>query len=346
MKAICFVDVEKVEVREVPDAQIKEPTDAVVRVDLAGLCGSDLHVYHGRETGMDVGTVMGHELVGEVVDVGSAVKKIKLGDRVATPFTTNCGECFYCRRGLTCRCEKGQLFGWCSGGQGLEGGQSEYVRISLADGTLFKLPETISDATGLLLGDNLSTGFYCADLAEVSADGAYAVIGCGTVGLLSVRAAFYRGAKTVVAIDPVESRREMAAELGAIAVAPEGAKNQLARLTDGRGADGVMELVGLPAAQQLAFDIIRPGGTMSVIGCHSSDRFSFSPVDAYDKNLTFRTGRCPARHYMDQLADFGADHQGELEQLINREFAIDDAVEAYDIFANRKNGCIKAAIRF
>jgi len=347
MKAVCFVDVEKVEVRDIPDSVLQEPTDAIVKVSTAGLCGSDLHVFHGRETGMDVGTVMGHELVGEVVEVGSEVKLFQNGDRVATPFTTNCGECFYCKSGLTCRCEKGQLFGWCSGGTGLEGAQSEYVRIGLADGTLMKIDESMSDSTALLLGDNLSTGFFCADMAGVNSNQTCVVIGCGTVGLLTIVAAVERGAKNVFAVDFVESRRKMAAQLGAIALEPGiEAIQTVQKATEGRGADSVMELVGLPAAQQLAFDIIRPGGTMSVIGCHSSENFSFSPVQAYDKNLTFKTGRCPARAYMNQLAEFAGRHQDRLEPFVSHRFSISDAVEAYDVFAHRKDGCIKAALTF
>ena len=206
MKAACFVDVEKIEVREIPEPEVQSPTDAIIKVSMAGLCGSDLHVYHGRESGMDVGTVMGHELVGEVVEVGSSVQRFKTGDRVATPFTTNCGDCFYCRKGLTCRCEKGQLFGWCAGGKGLEGAQSEYVRVSLADGTLFGAPDGLSDEAAILLGDNIGTGFYCADLAEVNEEGTYAIIGCGTVGLLCAQAAIFKGAKKVFAIDLVPSR--------------------------------------------------------------------------------------------------------------------------------------------
>ena len=345
MKAVCFIDVEKVEVCEVADPQIKLPTDAIVQVSTAGLCGSDLHVYHGRETGIDVGTIMGHEFVGEVVEVGSAVASFRCGDRVASPFTTSCGKCFFCLEGLTSRCTEGQLFGWCSGGVGLQGAQAELVRVELADGTLMKIVPDISDEIALLLGDNLSTGFFCADLAEVSSDATCVVIGCGTVGLLTIIAAKERGARSIFAYDPIEDRRKMATELGATVSnsADEAIKAVLSE-TGGRGADVVMELVGLPVAQQLAFDILRPGGTLSVVGCHSSDKFSFSPFEAYDKNLTFKTGRCPARDYMEKLSDFATANQDKLNQVFTHHFPLDDAVAAYDVFANRKNGCLKAVL--
>lgn len=347
MKAACFKDLKKVICREVADPTILQPTDAIVKVSLAGLCGSDLHLFFGRETGVDQYTVMGHELVGTVVEVGEAVKNISVGDRVNAPFTTNCGDCFYCNQGMTARCESGQLFGWVQNGVGLHGGQSEFVRVGLADGTLKRIPDTVSDASALLLGDNFSTGFYCAEMAEIRPGGTYAVIGCGTVGLLCIMAARHMGATNIYAIDPIPERRQQAETLGAKALdANESAITEIKSQTGGRGADGVMELVGLPAAQKLAFEIIRPAGIMSVVGCHCTPDFAFSPIDAFDKNLTYRTGRCPARSYMDRLTDLVAEGTFELDSFINRRFGVDEAETAYDIFSNRKEGCLKAAIEF
>jgi len=347
MQGICFQDIQKVACKQLADPIIEQPTDAIVQVSLAGLCGSDLHVYYGRETGIDVDTVMGHELVGTIVETGSRVGSLSIGDRVYAPFTTNCGDCFYCNSGLTARCTSGQLFGWVENGVGLHGGQSELVRVPLADGTLKKIPEAVSDASALLLGDNFSTGYFCAEMAEVSADGVYVVVGCGTVGLLCIMAARHLGAKTIYALDLVPERRAQAESLGAIAMdANPAAVAEVKLKTNGRGADAVMELVGLPAAQKLAFDIIRPGGIMSVVGCHCTPHFSFGPMDAFDKNLTYKTGRCPARAYMDRLTDLVADGTFELDSFISRRFGIEDCVEAYDIFSNRKDGCLKAAIEF
>ena len=309
---------------------------------MAGLCGSDLHPLFGREKGLDSGTVMGHELVGTVVDTGNKVSKFQIGDRVCAPFSTNCGECHACKNQLPSRCELSQLFGWVAGGKGLQGCQAEFARVPLADATLMKLPENVSDQAALLLGDNFSTGFWCAELAGAGEGKTHLVIGCGTVGQLCIIAARSMGARDIIAVDPVQSRRNQAESLGAKGVSPEQAIQEVKTQTSGRGADCVMELVGLPEAQELAYKAIRPGGTMSVIGCHCSPNFQFSPVDAYDKNLTYRTGRCPARHYMDLLTPRVAAGEFELEPFITHRFELKDAVKAYDVFANRKDNCRKA----
>ncbi len=202
MQGACFQSVENVMMSTVPDPEIVDARDAIVRVSMAGLCGSDLHPFFGREIGLDPGTVMGHELVGQVVEVGESVQqsgKIAVGDRVFAPFSTNCGECFFCQQGLSSRCTLGQLFGWVNNGQGLAGCQSQFVRVPLADATLMKLPDGVSDEAALLLGDNFSTGFYCARMAEIKPDGTYVVIGCGTVGQLCVMAAMSMGAEKVFA---------------------------------------------------------------------------------------------------------------------------------------------------
>ncbi|MEM8895579.1 MAG: alcohol dehydrogenase catalytic domain-containing protein, partial [Bacteroidota bacterium] len=139
MKGITFQGVKQLAFEEAPDPTIQQPTDVIVKVDVTAICGSDLHVYRGLETGLDIGTIMGHEFLGEVVEVGSDIKLIQKGDTVVSPFTTSCGECYYCKIGLTCRCELGELYGWVSDGHGLHGAQAEYVRVPLADSTLMKI---------------------------------------------------------------------------------------------------------------------------------------------------------------------------------------------------------------
>ena len=360
---ICFERVERVTVRELPDPVIEMPTDALVRVELAGLCGSDLHPYFGREQGILPGTVMGHEFVGEVIGVGSDVRRIKIGDRVCAPFTTNCGHCHFCKIGLTSRCVSGELFGWrqksrgSSTIEGLHGGQATMVRVPLADGTLMQIPDGISSRVALLLGDNLSTGRFAAEMADVQPSGVYAVVGCGTVGLLAIVAAQQLVAAQksstgklntlkIIAVDPCESRLKVARSLGAECYADgQQALTAVMEQTESRGADGVMEMVGLPAAQELAFAMLRPGGTLSVIGCHCSPHFTFSPANAYDKNLVYRTGRCPARHYMALLAKQMTQGHPDLSWCITHEFSLEDAEQAYEVFAGRKDQCIKAVIR-
>lgn len=347
MRGVCFRGVGEVAWQEVAEPRLEVPTDAIVAVEMAGLCGSDLHPYFGREAGLDPGTVMGHEFVGRVLDVGSAVKDVCPGDRVYAPFSTSCGACATCRTGLTSRCEHGQLFGWISAGVGLHGGQAERVRVPLADGTLKPVPDELSPEAALLLGDNFSTACYCADLAAIRADGVTVVIGCGSVGLLGILAARLKGAGAIVAVDPVPERRARATTLGAVAVepGPEVART-VASLGGARGADSVMEFVGLPAAQRLAWEVLRPGGVMAVIGCHSAASFAFSPAEAYDKNLTYRTGRCPARHYMEQLTERVVREMPHITQVVTHRFAPADCAHAYDVFAHQRDGCIKAVFEF
>ncbi|HMO15245.1 MAG TPA: alcohol dehydrogenase catalytic domain-containing protein [Pirellulaceae bacterium] len=347
MKAIVFLDPQKVAVEEIDDPRIEHPADAIVQVESAGLCGSDLHVYYGRETGIDVPTALGHEFVGRVVEVGPDVKEFSIGDRVSAPFTTNCGNCFYCLTGLTCRCEHGQLFGWRQAGIGLHGGQAQFVRVPMADATLVSVGNLSSDLA-ILFGDNLSTGFFCADLAGISPGGVYVVIGCGAVGLISVLAALEKGAKQVFAVDMLRHRREHAIAFGATQASdPCEIKDLVLSASQGRGADAVLELVGLPDAQQLAFDLLRPGGTIATIGCHCERHFAFSPVQAYDKNLTYRTGRCPARFYMDQLKESTCQGKFDrLKSLVSHRFQLQDGVRAYDVFANRQDNCLKAVLDF
>jgi 2-desacetyl-2-hydroxyethyl bacteriochlorophyllide A dehydrogenase len=346
LKAITLKDIESVETTELADPIVESNTDAIVRVAMAGLCGSDLHPFFGRETGLDPNTVMGHEMVGEVVDVGSEVSAFAVGDRVYVPFSSNCGRCFYCQNELPSRCEVGQLFGWVENGVGLHGCQSEFVSVPFADATLMKVPESVSDEAALLLGDNFSTGFYCAQMADCGPGKVHVVIGCGTVGQLCCVAARSMGAETIIAIDPLESRRKQAEALGARAISPEAADKEIKLLSGGRGADCVMELVGLPDAQRLAYQIVRPGGIMSVIGCHCTPDFQFGPSAAYDKNLTYRTGRCPARHFMDLLTPRVAEGQFDLSGFVTHEFGVEESVKAYDVFSKRLDGCGKAVIRF
>ena len=344
---VCFESVGRVKVREIADPTLESPGDAIVKVSVAGLCGSDLHPFFGREVGLDPGTVMGHEFIGEVVATGGDVQRISVGTRVCAPFTTNCGHCYYCNSGLTSRCVSGQLFGWRQNGTGLHGGQSALVRVPHADGTLMKIPDGISDETALLLGDNLSTGRFAADMAGISNTGTFGVIGCGTVGLLAIAAAKEMGAQQVVAVDPCTHRLKLAESLGALTYAnAEDALNQTMLLTNQRGLDGVMELVGLPEAQRLAYQLVRPGGTLSVIGCHCTPNFSFSPAEAYDKNLTYRTGRCPARHYMNVLTSKPNLTDMDLSWCITHRFPAADAAEAYRIFTSRDDDCIKAVLHF
>ncbi len=347
MKALTFAGKRTIRLESVAEPTIEDPSDALVAVRLSAVCGSDLHVYHERETGLDHGTVMGHELVGEVVEVGPAVSGLKPGDRVAAPFTTSCGHCFYCARGLTCRCVEGQLFGWVQGGQGLQGTQAERVRVPLAESTLVRLPPDVSDEEGLLLGDVLPTGHFCADLAGVEGSGAYAVIGCGPVGLMAILAARRKGATRLLAVDRVPERLNLAKTLGAqpLDIDKESPIEAIQAWTEGRGADAVLEVVGSPEATRLAMDLVRPGGAIASVGVHTEPHLAFAPAEAYDKNLTYRTGRCPARQYMDRLLPQIPELRPALGSLVSHRVPLEDGPGAYALFDQKQHGCIKVLLR-
>ena len=346
MKALTFQGERRVRHESVADPRVTAPGDALVGVELTALCGSDLHAYRGHERGLDPGTVLGHEFVGEVLSVGGDVSTLRPGDRVASPFTTSCGDCPPCREGLSSRCEAGQLFGWRESGRGLHGAQAERVRVPLADSTLVKIPEKVSCEQALLLGDNLATACFCADLAEVAPEGVCAVIGCGAVGLLAVAACFRKGAGTVVAVDAVAERLRVAESLGAIAVSYRSGDPRAAvhERTGGRGADSVLEAVGSAEASRLAVEMVRAGGTIAAVGVHTEPHFAFSPGEAYDKNLSYRAGRCPARRYLSALLPQAPDWESVLSRIISHRVPLSEGPDAYAMFAEHRDGCVKVLL--
>jgi len=322
------------------------PTDAIVKITMAGICGSDLHVYHGRETGLDHGTVMGHEFTGIVEEAGNEVKKFKKGTRVLSPFTTSCGECFYCLTGLTCRCEKGNLFGWVANGHGLNGAQAAYIRVPMADSTLLPLSNDLSEKKGLLLGDVFSTGYFCADNVGIKSNNVYAVIGCGPVGLMTILSAKHLGAETIFAIDVIPERLAMAEKFGAVPLNPSltDIKEEIFSSTYGRGADAVMEAAGSAKTLKLAIDLIRPGGTISSVAVHTEKHFSFSPGEAYDKNLIYKSGRCPARFYAEKLLQEEVPQRYPIEDIITHQFSLKEGARAYEVFDKKLDNCVKAIL--
>ena len=346
MRALTFRGERAINYESVDDPQICDPTDAIVKVERSAICGSDLHVYHGRERGLDLGTVMGHEFVGRVIAVGSDVSGVATGDRVVSPFTTNCGNCFYCRSGLTARCERGQLFGWVEGGRGLHGAQAEAVRVPLADATLVRIPDDVAIDLALLLGDVLPTGWYCAARSEVGPGQSCAVVGCGPVGLMAIAAARERGAMRVFAVDIVPARLEFAERFGAtpIDASQTDAARQVRAATNGRGVDAVLEAVGSERAHRNAYDLVRPGGTISVVGVHNEERFAFTPTELYDRNLTYRVGRCPARALIDEVLGVARSARYPFEEIFTHRMPLAAGAEAYRVFDEKRDGCVKVSL--
>lgn len=357
MKAATFGGIERTVFREKPEPEIVEPTDAIVEVEIAGLCGSDLHPWSGRERGMDPGTTMGHELTGRVIAAGSDVRGFRPGDLVLSPFSTSCGVCGPCARGLSARCTRGALFGWISGGKGLEGAQAERVRVPLADGTLLRRPAGISAIEAILLGDVVSTGFFAVgrtasnrtagDQEAVSRGGAVAVLGLGAVGLAAVLAARRAGAAVVVAVDAIEERLALAEAFGGTPVplggrSPSDIAAEARRLCGGEGCELVVDAVGSPDATRLAVQIVRPGGCISIVGVHTEEAFAVAPAAAYDRNLTIAIGRCPVRSRLEALVNAQLEERLPIERIVTHRFPLSEAADAYRLFADRRGGVIKA----
>ncbi|HWM91643.1 MAG TPA: alcohol dehydrogenase family protein [Thermoanaerobaculia bacterium] len=346
MKALLFEGIRQVVCATVPDPSILDAGDVIVRVRAAAVCGSDLHVYRGLETGLDAGTVMGHELAGEVVEAGPEVTRFRSGDLVVSPFTTSCGGCFYCRLGLTARCVRGQLFGWVQEGRGLHGVQAEYVRVPLADSTLVAVPKGTPPEEALFAGDILATGWFGAESAGAAPGKTVAIVGCGPVGLMAVIAARELGAERVFAIDSLPDRLALAGRWGAEPVdfRKDDPLERIREATEGRGADAVVEAVGTPQASRLAFDLVRPGGTIAAVGVHVEDHLAFAPGEVYDKNLTYRAGRCPARAYMDRLLPLIQSRKYDLGTLISHRLSLAEGPLGYDLFDRRVEGCTKVVL--
>lgn len=343
MYGLTFHGKEDVRFERVSDPSVLAPTDAIVQINLTAICGSDLHIYRAHEEGLDLGTVLGHEFVGEIVELGRAVKKLAVGQQVVSPFTTNCGHCYFCLSGLTCRCEQGQLFGWVENGVGLHGAQAEYVRVPLAESTLVPYAAGLDAAQVLLTGDIMATGRYCARQAGVHPGGTYVVVGCGPVGLMCVLAARQLGAFRIYATDLLPERLALAGVFGATPLPASAAEatEVLLGATQGRGADAVMEAVGHPSASRLAYQWVRPGGTISTVGVHTRPQFAFSPVEAYNKNLTFKIGRAPARYYMESLQEELPQLSPLLDTLISHRMPLEHGPFAYHVFDQKLDDCMK-----
>jgi threonine dehydrogenase-like Zn-dependent dehydrogenase len=339
MHGLLFQGTGLVEYREdLPDPAIESPTDAVIAVTRTGLCGSDLHTYEGRESARP-GVVPGHEAVGTITALGDEVEGFSIGDRVFVPFTTSCGSCRACRDGLSARCEVGQLFGWGDPNDlaepALHGGQASMLRVPQADGTLVLVPDGVSDPGATLLTDNLPTGWFAAERANPVAGEPALVVGLGSVGLSAVASLRAMRADPVYAFDPVDDRLARAVRLGARPV------------SSGEGVEvpAVVEAAGTGQAQAFAFARVRPGGTLSVIAVQTDEMFPFSPIAAYDKNITVRFGRAPVRSVLDGLLPALANGRLAIpdEAIVTHPAeSLSDGPDLYRRFAEREPGLVKA----
>jgi threonine dehydrogenase-like Zn-dependent dehydrogenase len=274
MKALCWHGKHDIRCDTVPDPQIQNPRDAIIKVTSCAICGSDLHIYDGVIPGMEAGDVLGHETMGEVVEVGSEVRNLKPGDRVVVPFTISCGECFFCQRGFYSGCERSNpnhktaeklwghspagLFGYSHILGGYAGGQAEYLRVPYADIGPIKVPNSLTDDQVLFLSDIFPTGYMAAENCNIQEGDTIAVWGAGPVGLFAIRSAFMLGAARVIAIDTVPERLALAEQAGAITIdfKRDDVYETIQDLTAGRGADACIDAVGTEADATASADSI------------------------------------------------------------------------------------------
>jgi len=286
MRAVVYREPGRIEVAEVPRPTLAADTDAIVRVRLAGICGTDLHVVRGDFPGLVPGMVVGHEFVGEVVEVGSAVKRFGSGAAVMSSDFTACGRCPWCDDGEHWHCSQRAFFGTGTAfGPALSGAQAEYVRVPHADTTLGELPVGCSPEAGLLMADNLATGWIAAERAAIGAGDCVVVIGGGAVGQLAALSAQALAAGIVVVVEPGEGRRAFARAQGSLAVHPDDAPDLVRRLTEGRGADVALEAVGSTGPLDLAMALVRPRGRVVSVGAHAAEHWTFPVAKAFTSEL-------------------------------------------------------------
>lgn len=387
MLANCWMGKRDVRVERVPDPEILSDGDAIVRVTKTAICGSDLHLYNAFVPTMQKGDILGHEFMGEVVDVGKDVKNLRVGDRVVVPFPIACGACAACENEMYSVCENSNpnawmaekvwgyspagIFGYSHLVGGFAGGQAQYVRVPFADVGPLKVPESLSDEQVLFLSDILPTGYMGAEMCGIQPGDVVAVWGCGPVGQLAIVSAYLLGAERVIAIDRFDDRLRMARErAGAETLNYEEVSvlEALKEMTAGRGPDACIDAVGLeahghlavyaydrtkqamkletdrPIALREAILACRNGGTVSVIGVYGGfvDKFPMGAV--VNRSLTIRAGQCPVQRYMRPLLERIEREEIDPTFIITHRMPLESAPEAFDIFMNKEDDCMKVVL--
>ncbi|KUG53428.1 glutathione-dependent formaldehyde dehydrogenase [Serinicoccus chungangensis] len=391
MRALTWQGLQDVSVQEVPDPVLQDPTDAIVRVTSTAICGSDLHLYNVLAAYLHPGDILGHEFMGVVEQVGSAVDTLEVGDKVIVPFNVSCGTCWMCERGLFAQCETTQnvdqgkgasLFGYTDLYGAVPGGQAELVRVPHADFGPVRVDPQLADERVLYLTDILPTAWQGIEYADVPEGGTLAVMGLGPVGQLAVRAARHRGLR-VIGVDRVPERNALAAQWGAEVVDLDSTKNvgdAIRDLTDGRGADGVLEAVGMEAhgspvlgaavsaakrlpkplaraaietagvdrlaALHASIDAVRRGGTVSISGVYGGMADPMPMMELFDKGVQMRMGQCHVRRWTDELYELvsGAEDVLGLEDLATHRVPLEQAPEMYQTFNDKQDNCLKVVL--
>ena len=373
MKALVYEGIKNVKVKEVPDPEIKNSDDIIVKVTSTAICGSDLHLLHGMIPNLKHGTVLGHETMGIVEETGRDVKNVAKGDRVIVPFPISCGHCWYCKHGYYSQCNNsndfgdvGGIFGYSDTMGGYDGGQAEYLRVPYANVGPVKVPEELDDEDVLFLTDILPTSYWGVEHAEVKPGDTVVVLGCGPVGLLTVKWAM-RLAKRVIAVDLVGYRLQKAAEYGAEAVNLEDQDytgDLIKEMTHG-GADVVIDCVGMDgkmskfemvesalklqggskSAIELAAQAVRKCGTVQLVGVYGA-RYNMFPLgDFFARNITLKMGQCPAQAYIPRILKLIQDGEFSATDIITHRLSLDQAENGYSIFEKKEDDCIKVVLK-
>jgi 2-desacetyl-2-hydroxyethyl bacteriochlorophyllide A dehydrogenase len=336
MRAVTFQAPGDVRVDEVAEPELLASDDAIVRVEASGICGSDLHIYHGRVQ-IEPGFVIGHEYVGEVVAAGDEVSRVAVGDRVLGTYGTACGECFYCERGEFHKCDEARVFGHGKTLGSLQGAQAELVLVPHANLTLRRVPEGLSDDVALFAGDVMGTGFHAIDSRPLAEGESAAILGLGPVGLCAVQVARAAGASEVIAIDTVEDRLRMAESFGATPIhLTEGdPRGEVKKLTEGRGVDLAVDAVGHPDALDLALRLARKAGTVSVTGVYA-ERTEVHMGVLWIKALTLHSGHANVIKHLDPVLELISSGKLDPAPLVTHHMKLDEAPEAYRVYDQRE----------
>jgi alcohol dehydrogenase len=336
MKALVYHGPGKKAWEEVPDPKIIAPTDVIVQVDTTTICGTDLHILKGDVPAVTEGRILGHEGVGTIIEIGAAVSKLAVGDRVIISCITSCGSCSYCHQQLPAHCldDEGTAgIGWIFGHL-IDGTQAEYVRVPFAEGSLHKLPDGVSDEAGVMLSDILPTGFEIGVRnGRVKPGDVVAVVGAGPVGLSAIMTAGLYGASRVIAIDLDDNRLDQARGFGATDGVNSGNaswKDEVLAMTDGLGVDTAIEAVGTPQTFLMCTELVRPGGTVANVGVHGKS-VELKLQDLWIKDIAITTGLVSATTTA-MLLKLVEQHKLPAEKFATHHFSFDQMLDAYDTF--------------
>lgn len=342
MKAYTYINKGEFALIDKPKPTIIEPTDAIVRVTLGSICSSDLHIKHGSVPRAVPGITVGHEMVGIVEELGSEVKGVNVGDRVTVNVETFCGECFYCKHGYVNNCTSPHG-GWALGCR-IDGGQTEYVRVPLAEQGLNRIPDSVSDEQALFVGDVLATGFWAARISEITEEDTVLIIGAGPTGICTLLCVMLKQPKRIIVCEQSEERRNFVKQHypDVLLTTPDECEDFVKNNSDHGGADRVLEVAGGKDTFQLAWRTARPNAIVTVVALYNEAQTLPLP-DMYGKNLTFKTGGvdgCDCEEVL-QLIEEG---KIDTTPLITHRFPLSRIAEAYSLFENKEDGVIKVAI--